>query len=406
MPAASKRRVVNFQRPWLYPKQRDAFFCPERYAIVEASTKAGKTTACIVWLLEQAVTRGRDGRNFWWVAPIIKQAKIAYRRMKRAIPAQLFTKNDSELTITLFNGAVIWFKSAHDPDSLYGEDVYGAVIDEGSRCKEESWFALRSTLTATRALIRIIGNVKGRANWHYKLARRAESGEPDMRYTKIICWDAVEAGVLAQEEIEDAQRVLPEDVFNELYLCEPSDDGGNPFGLAAIKRQMLPGLLTDKPARVFGVDLARKRDYVVVIGLDEDGGCCRFERWQADWDQTVSRILGIVGETPTLVDESGVGDMPVQTLEKARYGVFEGYLFSAPSKQRLMEGLAVAIQQGQVWYPDGPIVNELETFEYEYTRTGVRYTAPDGMHDDCVCALALAVQHLATAPPPLAFAFA
>jgi hypothetical protein len=35
----------------------------------------------------------------------------------------------------------------------------------------------------------------------------------------------------------------------------------------------------------------------------------------------------------------------------------------------------------------------LETFEYEFTRIGVRYTAPDGLHDDCVCALALAVEH-------------
>ena len=34
---------------------------------------------------------------------------------------------------------------------------------------------------------------------------------------------------------------------------------------------------------------------------------------------------------------------------------------------------------------------ELEQFEYEYTRTGVRYSAPDGQHDDTVCALALAV---------------
>jgi hypothetical protein len=37
------------------------------------------------------------------------------------------------------------------------------------------------------------------------------------------------------------------------------------------------------------------------------------------------------------------------------------------------------------------IVNELEQFEYSYTRTGVRYGAPDGFHDDTVCSLALAV---------------
>ena len=56
-----------------------------------------------------------------------------------------------------------------------------------------------------------------------------------------------------------------------------------------------------------------------------------------------------------------------------------------------MEGLTVAIQTRQVTFPDGWLRNELEIFEYNYTRTGVRYEAPQGMHDDGVCALALAL---------------
>jgi hypothetical protein len=32
----------------------------------------------------------------------------------------------------------------------------------------------------------------------------------------------------------DEQATLPEHVFRELYLAEPSDDEGNPFGLEAI----------------------------------------------------------------------------------------------------------------------------------------------------------------------------
>ena len=36
------------------------------------------------------------------------------------------------------------------------------------------------------------------------------------------------------------------------------------------------------------------------------------------------------------------------------------------------------------------IKEELEEFEFEYTRNGVYYSAPDGLHDDCVCSLALA----------------
>lgn len=76
---------------------------------------------------------------------------------------------------------------------------------------------------------------------------------------------------------------------------------------------------------------------------------------------------------------------------QATGGDFEGFKFSASSKQQLMEGLAVAIQHRQVRFPDGPIVAELEAFGYEYSRTGVHYSAPEGQHDDCVCALALAL---------------
>ena len=51
----------------------------------------------------------------------------------------------------------------------------------------------------------------------------------------------------------------------------------------------------------------------------------------------------------------------------------------------------MAIQTKAVTYPAGAIVLELTEFSYEYTRRGVTYSAPSGMHDDCVCALALAV---------------
>ena len=69
---------------------------------------------------------------------------------------------------------------------------------------------------------------------------------------------------------------------------------------------------------------------------------------------------------------------------------FEGYLFTERSKQTLMEGLAIDLQRGDLFIPDNEIRHELEQFEYEYTKRGVKYSAPVGLHDDCVCALALA----------------
>jgi hypothetical protein len=380
-----------YHRPPLYPKQEAFLFSPARYSITEASTKSGKTVGCIVWLIEQALASKKPGRNFWWIAPTFPVATIAFRRMKRALPPALYHANETEHTLTLLNGAVIWCKGADKPDSLYGEDVYAAVIDEASRCKEESWHAVRSTLTATRGPIRIIGNVKGRKNWAYYLARKAEAGTPDMAYFKLTAYDAVDGGVLALAEIEDAQRTLPENVFRELYLAEPSDDGGNPFGLSAIRNCVGP-MSSDEPV-VWGVDLAKSVDYTVAIALDASHNVCRLERWQAPWTETIQRVGNLVNGRRALVDSTGVGDPVLEQLQRTHRGNFEGYGFTSPSKQKLMEGLAVHIQQRKGTIPDGVLVNELESFEYEYTKTGVRYTAPEGLHDDCVMALALAVEH-------------
>jgi len=377
-----------YRRPWLYPIQERAIFDPARYVVVEASTKSGKTVGCMVWLAEHAIAGGGPGRNYWWIAPIYAQAKIVFRRMKRALPREVFTANESELTLTLLNGAVIWFKGADNPDSLYGEDVYAAVIDEASRAKEEAWYAVRSTLTATRGPVRIIGNVKGRRNWAYQMARRAEAGAPDMAYFKITAADAVRGGVLADDEIADAKRQLPDAVYRELYEAEPSDDAGNPFGYAAIAA-CVADLSPHRPD-AWGWDLAKSIDWTVGIALDERGATCQFERWQGPWEITTSRIATLTGDVPALVDSTGVGDPIVERLQTVNQAT-QGFRFSSHTKQQLMEGLAVALQQREITIPDGLIVTELEAFEYVYSRTGVTYAAPEGMTDDCVMALGLAV---------------
>lgn len=383
---------VEYRRPWLYDKQKAALFHEERYGCVEASTKAGKTVACIVWLAEKALLC-KPGQNVWWIAPIRAQAEIAFKRLKRGLPKGLYKDNQSQLTVTLTNEVTIWFKGADNPDSLFGEDVYAAVIDEASRVKEAAWHAVRSTLTATRGPIRMIGNVKGRRNWFFNLCRRAEAGSPDMRYAKLIAADAVAAGVLSAAEVADAKDKLPDAVFRELYLAEPSDDGGNPFGLKVIAACCGP-MSTSEPI-AWGVDLAKSVDWTWAIAVDSDDQICVSERWQGPWNVTKERLAAMIGFGQALIDSTGVGDPIVEDLQKVCPNV-EGYKFTSGSKQQLMEGLSADIHQGRLKGVDETLRLELEAFEYEYTRTGVRYSAPEGMNDDGVCAVALARQRVRT----------
>lgn len=396
-----KRLTIRYRRPWVYPQQEEFLFTDRRYSLVEATTKSGKTTGCLIWLNEKACLEGFHGWNGWWVAPIREQAKIAYDRLKRFIgPAAEtfgFKFNETELSVRYPNGAKLWFKGADKPDSLYGEDVYAAVLDEASRMKEGSWHAVRTTLTATQGPIRIIGNVKGKKNWFYQLARKAQTGEPGMFYMKLTADHAVNAGVLPAEEIADAKRLLPDAVFRELYYAEATDDGSNPFGISAI-RACVAKTLEPGPVKSWGGDLAKSIDWTVLVGLNARGATASFDRWQGSWDHTTQRIIRAVGMTPAMIDSTGPGDPVFEQLAKGRSN-FVGYKFTSASKQQLMEGLALYIQERAAAKdrsifagPEDVVLNELEAFEFVYTKTGVRYSAPEGMHDDTVCALALAVE--------------
>lgn len=391
---------INYRRPALKDYQTAALFHDKRYAFIEGTSKAGKTYAGLTWLGEQALF-GKP-RDYWWVAPVYGQADIAYRRFKRGARDMIRKTNDTDHRADLINDHSVWFKSAEKPDNLFGEDVGAIVLDEASRAREESWHACRTTVTATRGKMRCIGNVKGKKNWFYKLCREAEkamasSSPSELHYGKITAHDAVKAGVINAEEVEDARRILPEAVFNELYLAIPNEDGSNPFGLQHIAACAVEGL-SGAPVICNGADLAKSVDWTALIGLDQGGGVAAFDRFQKPWEATIEDILAFGGRAPFLVDSTGVGDPILERLQKLRPNRFEGYKFTSESKQKLMEGLAVAIQSGMIRYPHGPIRSELESFEFEYTRTGVRYSAPEGMNDDCVMALALAWQLFSTKP--------
>lgn len=379
---------IKYERPWMPDYQTRIIDSPARFTVTEANTKSGKTTSHIIWGFEKTLPLQANQRG-WWIAPVYQQAEIAFNRMRNQVSDRNFFKvNETKLRLTMPTGAIIEFKSADNPDNLYGDDVYWSVFDEFTRAKEAAWTALRTTLTATNGPCKFIGNVRGKKNWGYKLGVKARSGEPGYEYFKITAQDSIKAGIITQAEVDQAQRDLPEHAFKQLYLAEALEDGANPFGGGHIQN-CVSELSTDYPV-CYGIDLAKSVDWTVVTGLDSEGRVCFFERWQSDWSQTRRRIIDIVGSTPGFVDSTGVGDPIAEDLMR-ECGSLERYHFSSRSKQQLMEGLAKAVQTGEVTVLPGVMQDEMESFEFEYSASGVRYSAPEGMHDDCVCSLALAV---------------
>jgi phage terminase large subunit-like protein len=211
---------VILEAPDFADYQKAIIESPKRFTITEASTKSGKTFSHIYWLFEQA-HKGESGWEYWWVAPVYSQAEIAFKRLMRKVSESgAYIVNLSKLTITTPIGTIITFKSADNPNTLYGENVHAFVFDEYSRAKEDAWFALRTTITYTKAKGKFIGNVVAR-NWAWDMARKAEKGiDPDFEYFKVTAYQAVDAGILSLGEIEQAKKDLPDRMFRMLYLAE------------------------------------------------------------------------------------------------------------------------------------------------------------------------------------------
>lgn len=218
---------INIKRPNLTEYQKDFLYNESRFTVTEASTKAGKTFSHIWWIYERAHEYWNETNyNHWWVAPVYSQAKIAFKRLKAKVgKTGVYKINESNLTITCPNGVHIHFKSADKPDNLFGEDVYSIVFDEAPRAKVDAFYALRSTITATKGVMKLIGNFGGVSNWMHQLKEKAKT-DKEFAYYKVTAWDAVKAGILDEDEILQAQKDLPPKIFKQLYLAEEqeSDD--------------------------------------------------------------------------------------------------------------------------------------------------------------------------------------
>jgi hypothetical protein len=386
-------------------------------------TKAGKTFGSTEWQTKYAWKNGGgDTQPHWWVAPIYRQAKIAVRLMKLFLPndpervRHLKTENRIEILDTGGNvHAAIEFRSGDDPDSLQGDGVRSVVVDEADRMKRDSWESLLTTITKTKAPVRVISSPK-RRNWFYELCRQGmKLSAEEKRRLHAGDRSVSKAGVyymncptrinpyVDPEEIERFKSLLPERAFRCYYLAEFPESDGLVFtninavfdGNIRFEKDPLPGDMY-----IAALDLAKHGDYTqLVIGSATRKVIVKVLRWRdGGWEGSWRRALKEAEHyncADTIIDATTYGDPVLESMQNSDSPCHvTGYNFTGTSKGPLIQNLVLGIERADLHIPYEPYSyyckEELEVYEFDMSESGhIKYGAPDGQHDDFVTALAL-----------------
>ena len=348
-----------------------------RFRVVMCGRRFGKSELSQVEIISNAI----QGMNVAYITPTYKLAKTFFEKLTQRVP---FENNKSDLTIHFPNSGSVEFFTGERLDNLRGRKFHLVVIDEASFIPdlEDGWLnSIRPTLTDYQGRALFLSTPRGK-NYFYSLYMKG--GQKDWDSFKFTTY---ENPYILTSEINDAKAQLPNAVFEQEYMANPMENAANPFGSEHINK-CVKFISTNEPM-YYGIDLAKSFDWTVIIGLDSNGDVCHYERFQKDWLQTKETIKNIRKHKHIFIDSTGVGDAIVEDLQKY-FNDMTGFKYTSTSKQQLMESLASSIHKAEIGFPIGAIKDELEIFEYLFTSTGVRYSAPSGFHDDCVNALALA----------------
>ena len=331
-----------------------------------------------------------------WVSPVYSQSNKVQKEIMQAIGATNIVKNCnySENYITLKNGSEIIFRSAEKYDNIRGMTVDYGVLDEASFMKEDAWKeAIRPVFIVRGKKVLFISTPKGK-NWFYELFQLARSED----YPQYVSYtgSSYDTPFIDLQEIEDAKKTLPENVFQQEYLAKFIDSGGEVF--TNLDKNLMSNWGPINSKIYCGIDLGKQEDYTVATFINSAGQVVEIYRANAQEWSTMTReiIEGIKKYNATvMVEVNSIGDVIYEQI-KREWQDTHPFITTSKSKNEIIEGLILDVNESNVMIPNSQLfpwlLNELEVFTYDYnpkTRS-IRYGHPSGLHDDCVISLAIA----------------
>jgi phage terminase large subunit-like protein len=306
-------------------------------------------------------------------------------------------KSEQEKRLDLTTGGFIEMWSLQDKDASRGRHYKRVIINEAAKVPhmEYSWNAvIRITLADLQGGAMIGSTPKG-LNYFWEMYKRGiDPLQADWVSFHKTTYDNP---YIVRKEIEDIKASTPEIIFNQEILAEFVNMEGSVFRRIQEAATLEP--ITgpeEKLQYVAGVDVAASVDYTVISIMDVQKRHLvfidRFNR--VDYGVLEDRLHACYNrfhlESMT-IESNSIGQGVIDHLQGRGMSI-RSFTTTSATKDTIIKGLQSAFEHDEIKIINDPVlIGELLSFEAKRSPSGsFTYSAPAGMHDDCVMSLAIA----------------
>lgn len=370
-------------------------------AVIVWHRRSGKDKVCFNYTVRRAIEK--VGTYFYLLPTRVQAKQVIWDnidndgfKMLDHIPSEAIRSvNGTELKIELVNGSIIQLIPANEfSERGVGTNPIGVVFSEYSLTDQKAWNYLRPILLANGGWV--IFNFTPRGMNHAHNILQIAKQNPNEWFSEVLSID--DTKILSHEQIESERREgMPEDLIQQEYYCKFIEGGANFF------KRVDENVWRDdwKPKELatyqIGVDLAKFHDYTVITQFDLSSfRALKQDRFnQMDYNLQKARIENAYLKSNNgrvIIDSTGVGEPVYDDLYARKINV-EPFRFNQKSRMDLLRNLQILLEQDRIKIPDDPIlIAELKSMQYTLSTAGnLTVQVPDGLHDDCIMSLALAV---------------
>jgi hypothetical protein len=393
---ATKDLTIHLPKP--HTQQMHFRRSAAKRKVVCAGRRGGKTTGMAMIAVEAMLA----GRRVLEAAPTADQTNAFWdackKALREAVAAKIVYKNETERVLEMPTGGRIKTKTAFNADTLRGDYADLLILDEYSIMNPDAWDEVGAPMLLDNDGDAVFIFTPKRKNHAHAMYTRA-LGDDSGRWTAFH-FTSFDNPYLSTEALAEITADMTEDAYRQEILAEFLDSEGAVFRNIAACLHAPPSTPAEHAGHtiIAGCDWAKQADYSAF-----SFGCvdCRREVARDRFNQIdyvlqrgrLQALCDLWQPKAILTELNSIGQPIFEELQRSGLPVI-GFETTATTKPPLIENLVLTLERAEWQFQADPIwSSELEAYERKVSPATGRssYSAPEGLHDDCVICRALMV---------------